>query len=384
VLTPGWAKFQISEYFYSKIRPKMDFVFHVSRVLIPKYLDVNCVLARCFFGFFSSVIIGFLLSPRIFAFLKEKKLHQIERGQDAVRELANMHKSKNGTPMMGGVAIFLSAIIPIVLFVKFNFHAILVLFVCILSGILGFADDFLKFSRRNVRGISGRKKLAIQFAISCAAFGALYLFHGNFVANVLGPFRFGGTPVLLLLVFTLVFFVLSGTSNAVNLADGLDGLALVCIIPNLVFYGIAAYVLDSGNFTACNTIHLRGVSELSVLLSCFCGSALVFLWYNAHPASVMMGDTGALMFGGLLGISALVLFVPFFLPLTGIIFVIEALSDIIQIGSIKLRHGRRVFLMAPLHHHFELSGSSEPKIVFRAGIITFIATALCMTYIFLC
>jgi phospho-N-acetylmuramoyl-pentapeptide-transferase len=188
--------------------------------------------------------------------------------------------------------------------------------------------------------------------------------------------------LLLPLVVVLVFFVLSGTGNAVNLTDGLDGLASVCIIPNFAFFGFVAYAVDVGMFPICDAVHFQGISELSVLLSCFCGATSVFLWHNAHPADIMMGDTGSMMLGGLLGVSALVLFMPFSLLLTGVIFLVEALSDIIQIGSMKLRHGKRVFLMAPLHHHFELSGISEPKIVFRAGIITFVSTILCGACLF--
>jgi phospho-N-acetylmuramoyl-pentapeptide-transferase len=363
----------------------MSPISHSLCIFILQHRYVDDTLIRCFIGFFLSTAVGFLLSPKIFASLKRKKLNQIERGHEIVRDLADLHKSKNGTPTMGGLVIFLCAIIPSFFLVRFNFYVILALFVCVSLGILGFVDDFLKFSRQNVRGVSWRKKLAVQFLVSCVAFEALYLFHGNSLINMLSRLHFECNVVPIFLIFVLIFFVISGTSNAVNLTDGLDGLASVCIVPNLIFFGIAAYVLDTGNlFSIREVSRLQGIGELSVMLSCFCGSALVFLWYNAHPASIIMGDTGALMLGGLIGISALMLFMPFSLLLTGIIFVIEALSDIIQVGSMKLRHGERVFLMAPLHHHFELSGISEPKIVFRAGIVTFIATVLCLVLLFLC
>jgi phospho-N-acetylmuramoyl-pentapeptide-transferase len=182
--------------------------------------------------------------------------------------------------------------------------------------------------------------------------------------------------------FALAFFVVSGTSNAVNLTDGLDGLASVCIIPNLAFFSVIGCIsVSKGLFSACRLSHIPGTGELAVMLSCFCGALLVFLWYNAQPASIIMGDTGSLMLGGLLAVSALVLRVPFYLLPTGGVFVIEVLSDIIQVGSKKLR-GKRVFLMAPIHHHFELAGVSETKIAYRAGIIPWILTALCALVLF--
>ncbi|MDR0715200.1 MAG: phospho-N-acetylmuramoyl-pentapeptide-transferase, partial [Puniceicoccales bacterium] len=202
---------------------------------------------------------------------------------------------------MGGVAIFLSAMIPIIFLVKFNLYVILALFVCVALGLLGFIDDFLKLSKKNVKGISGRKKLAIQLAVSAVVFVVLCRFHERDIVEML-PF-FGWCPkwIFTLIAFPFVFFVLAGTSNTVNLADGLDGLASVCVIPNFIFFAAAACISGSGSISSfCGFVYLPGTGDLAVILSCFCGALLVFLWYNAHPASIMMGDTGSLMLGGLL------------------------------------------------------------------------------------
>jgi phospho-N-acetylmuramoyl-pentapeptide-transferase len=337
---------------------------------------------KCVVGFLLSMVVGFFVSPKIFRFLGGKKLSQIERGREIVRDLADLHKEKSGTITMGGLAIFASAAASILLLVRFNAYVILALFVCISLGTLGLVDDFLKFSKKNTAGVSGKKKLAAQLAVASIVFAALHSFDGkNFTAML--PF-FGWCPewIFAFSAFTFAFFVVSGTSNAVNLTDGLDGLASVCVIPNLVFFSVIACISSSkGLSSAWGLGYIPGAGELAVMLSCFCGALLAFLWYNAQPASIIMGDTGSLMLGGLLAVSALALRVPFCLLLTGGIFVTEALSDIIQVGSKKLC-GKRVFLMAPIHHHFELSGVSETKIVYRAGIITWILTTLCAVILF--
>ncbi|MDR3273855.1 MAG: phospho-N-acetylmuramoyl-pentapeptide-transferase [Puniceicoccales bacterium] len=341
------------------------------------------MIARCVAGFLLSLVVGFFASPVTFAYLGRKKLNQIERGRDVIRDLADLHRGKNGTITMGGLAVFLSAAIPIIFLVKFNFYVILTLFVCMSLGALGFVDDFLKFSKRNTKGVSGRKKMAVQLVVAIVVFVTLYRFHGKDFVAMLPLFGRCSGWLFFPMVLAFIFCVIAGTSNSVNLTDGLDGLASVCVIPNLIFFGAMSCILGSEKLSGlCGFAPMPGIGELAVMLACFCGSLLVFLWYNAHPASVMMGDTGSLMLGGLLAVSALLLHMPFCLLLTGIIFVTEALSDIIQVGSKKLRHGKRVFLMAPIHHHFELSGVKETKIVARAGIITWVSTVICTVVLF--
>ncbi|MDR2720708.1 MAG: phospho-N-acetylmuramoyl-pentapeptide-transferase [Puniceicoccales bacterium] len=337
----------------------------------------ECVAARCIVGFLLSVVVGFFVSSKIFRFLGKKNLNQVERGREVVRDLADLHKRKNGTTTMGGFAIFVSAIISILLLAKLNAYVILALFVCISLGALGLVDDFLKFSKKNTAGISGKKKLALQLAVTAVVFVTLHSFNEKNFATMLPFFDWCPRWLFAFSAFAFAFFVISGTSNAVNLTDGLDGLASICVIPNLVFFSMIAYISGSEKLSLTYGFsYISGIGELAVMLSCFCGALLTFLWYNAQPATVIMGDTGSLMLGGLLAVSALALRVPFCLLLTGSVFVIEVLSDIIQVGSKKLR-GKRMFLMAPIHHHFELSGVSETKIVYRAGIITWISTVLC-------
>jgi phospho-N-acetylmuramoyl-pentapeptide-transferase len=333
-------------------------------------------------GFLLSVVVGFLISPRVFRFLGKKKLNQIERGREVVRDLADLHRSKSGAATMGGLAIFASAAVSILLLAKLNAFVILALFVCVSFGALGLADDLLKFLKKNTAGVSGKKKLAAQLVVTAAVFVALHLLGEKNFAAMLPFFHWCPKWLFTFAAFSFSFFVISGTSNAVNLTDGLDGLASACVIPNLVFFAVIACISGSEKLSsACGWNYIPGAGDLAVALSCFCGALLVFLWYNAYPASVIMGDTGSLMLGGLLAVSALALRMPFCLLLTGIVFVVEVLSDIIQVTSKKLR-GKRAFLMAPIHHHFELSGVSETKIVYRAGIITWVSTALCTAILF--
>lgn len=344
-------------------------------------------ITRCFLGFILSIIWGFFISPYIFSHIKKRSIGQIERGKEIVRDLADLHASKVGTPTMGGLAIFLSAFLPILLLVKFNFYVLTILFVCISFGFLGFADDFLKVSRKNTNGVKGRIKLLVQGIVSFSLFILIYIHFDNHIVSLTSPaIKFNSVTIvsfLLLLIF--VFFVLAGASNSVNVTDGLDGLASVSLLPNFIFFGILAIIIGSQNFSEIFGInYLPGADELAVIFACFTGALIVFLWYNSYPASVMMGDVGSLMLGGLLGAGALLLMKPFFLLLTGVIFVIEALSDIIQISSLKFRKKKGVFLMAPIHHHFELLGMCEQKIVVRAGLISMCACIIALIILVLC
>lgn len=311
--------------------------------------------------------------PCVLSFFKQKGIGQIERDQSIVRDLAKLHAAKSGTPTLGGVAILLSVILPILILVDLNFYTKSALLVSLSFGCLGFLDDVLKLYKRNIWGIRGKCKLVCGAIFTIGLFGAMYTRYSSDIMLLLKPVLTIETANLpaLMLIGVFMFFVLVGTSNAVNLSDGLDGLATVSILPNFLFFGILA--LFSGSECLASIFNLKflpGVEELAVIFSCFIGALIVFLWYNCWPSSIMMGDTGALMLGGLLGAAALLLLQPFFLLLTGVIFVTEALSDIIQVSSYKFRQGKRVFLMAPIHHHFELSGMSEQKIVARAGLIS--------------
>lgn len=329
---------------------------------------------RCLWGCLVSIFCGFCVFPRVLHFFQQKNFGQVEREKNLVGKLAELHADKAGTPTFGGVAILLSVILPIFLFAKLNFYVNTALITALGFGLLGFADDFLKLYKRNIWGIRGKYKLVCEAILTLGLFSAMYFKYGEDIGCLLSPVLnikdINFLSLFLILIFS--FFVLTGTSNAVNITDGLDGLASITLLPNFAFFAILALFSGSECLSSVFSVHfLPGIEELAVVFSCFIGGLVVFLWYNSWPSSVMMGDTGSLMLGGLLGAGALLLIQPFFLLLTGVIFVLEALSDILQVSSCKLRKGRRLFLMAPVHHHFELSGIKEQKIVARAGLISF-------------
>ncbi len=342
---------------------------------------------RCLIGFWLSVLFGFCVFHYILPILQKKNINQIERDQSIIRDLAKVHVSKTGTPTLGGIMILLSVIFPILLLAKLNFYVVTTLVICFSFCFLGLLDDFFKLYKRNIKGICGKHTLFYEGILTFILLITMYIKYGDKIGSLLLPVLdiSNISYVWLTLLGIFIFFVLVGTSNAVNLTDGLDGLATISLLPNFVFFGILALISGSECLSSIFNAHfLPGVEELAVVFSCFIGGLINFLWYNSYPSSIMMGDTGSLMLGGLLGVGALLLMKPFFLLLTGIIFVLEVLSDILQVGSFKFRRGKRIFLMAPLHHHFELSGVCEPKIVARAGLISFLMFTIALFLLVLC
>jgi phospho-N-acetylmuramoyl-pentapeptide-transferase len=252
--------------------------------------------------------------------------------------------------------------------------------------IVGFTDDFLKISKKNSKGLSGRYKLLGQLFATALALALLIGPLGESLTGVHGKAVGSSLEMLELWVpfykdmvfsnitivgaFILFLFTLTGSSNAINLTDGLDGLAIGCTVTVALTYGIMSYA--SGNFVISEYLRISwvpGTGELTVVCAALLGGSLAFLWYNAHPAEMFMGDTGSLAIGGLVGIIALMIHQPFTLIIVGGIFVIEAGSVIIQVVSFKSR-GKRVFLMSPIHHHFELKGWKETKVVIRFWILS--------------
>lgn len=254
----------------------------------------------------------------------------------------------------------------------------LALMVYIVLTLLGFCDDFLKISRRNSRGLPGRIKMTIQGILTVTVFAILWTHSPEcqesyrelwfpFVKHPL----WSGIPWWFMVVF--LFFVLAGTSNAINLTDGIDGLAIGCTLMTVLFFSIMAYL--TGNVVASKYLclsYVPGGGELAILCAALAGSCLVFLWYNIYPAEIFMGDTGSLAIGGLVGMIAFLTKQAFLLVIVGAVFVAEALSVILQVASFKWRSGKRIFKMAPLHHHFELSGIPEHKLVVRFWILSFL------------
>ncbi len=302
------------------------------------------------------------------------KLGQPVRTAEEVHKLAALHGGKGGTPTMGGVLILASVIISVGLWARPDNPFIwMTMFVFISLGVLGFCDDFAKVKRKNSAGVSARVKLLAQFGVAVA--GVLILFvHQDtslYIREFYIPFLkepivkdMGWIGVLALPV------VIVACSNAVNLTDGLDGLAAGCTISVAMTYGVFAYA--AGNVVASNYLNVPNnvhAGEVAIICAALVGAGMGFLWFNCHPARVFMGDTGSLAIGGLLGAVAICCKQELVLIIVGGVFVAEALSVILQVGSFKLR-GKRIFKMAPLHHHFELMGWKESKVITRFWIVS--------------
>ena len=326
-----------------------------------------------------AVLLGFLFTavpgPAVIRFLKHMDFRQAER-----QEGPPSHLKKTGTPTMGGVFLLLGWLLAALLCVREGFSLVLpVLLVMVLCGLMGFLDDFIKISTGTSMGLLPYQKVLLQFVISLLA--AFWLYRSESVGSIIRlPFS-GKSWDMGVFYIPFALFVLMGTMNAVNLTDGLDGMAagtslLVELALTVLFsllveeQGFAGWSLQSANYGGMATFSTVGT-----------GALLGFLLFNAYPARIFMGDTGSLALGGTIAMGALVSRSVLLLPLMGICFVLSVLSVIVQVSSYKLRKGKRVFKMAPLHHHFELLGVSEPKITALYMILTGVCCALSI-YIF--
>jgi phospho-N-acetylmuramoyl-pentapeptide-transferase len=316
------------------------------------------------FAFFLTLLIG----PRIIAWLKIKQ----REGQPIREDGPESHLlTKKGTPTMGGLMFLLSACITTILWADVgNPYVWVVLLVTIGYGAIGFGDDFLKLTKRNTKGLPGRVKLLAQLVIGAAASAiVIWVAPEPLSTGLAVPFF---KEVLLPLGWFFLPFatlVMMGSSNAVNLTDGLDGLAIVPVMMAAATLGFIAYLAGNANFSEYLQLHhVAGAGELAVFCGALCGAGLGFLWFNAPPAMVFMGDTGSLSMGGALGAIAVITKHELVLAIIGGLFVLETISVIVQVISFKTT-GRRVFRMAPLHHHFEKKGWAEPTIVIRFWII---------------
>lgn len=321
---------------------------------------------------FTSLIISFLIGPSMITWLK-KKQHE---GQPIRKDGPESHLlTKQGTPTMGGVMMLLSVGVSTVLWADLTNHYVwIVLFVTFGYGLLGFMDDFLKVTKRNTVGVRGKMKIICQIAIALTA--VLWVQHvadPKHTSHLALPFF---KDVLLNLGWFYIPFmivVIIGASNAVNLTDGLDGLAIVPIMIAAACFGVISYLVGHAAFAEYLQIHaVANAGELSVFCASIIGAGLGFLWFNAPPAKVFMGDTGSLAFGGSLGAISVVTKHEIVLAIIGGLFVMEAVSVIIQVYYFKMTGGKRFFGMAPIHHHFEKKGWSEPTIVIRFWIIAVI------------
>ncbi len=323
---------------------------------------------RAAYAAITALVIAFVLGPWLIARLRDWNL-----GQQIREEGPESHQTKAGTPTMGGLLIVAATVVPTLLWANLSNHCIWVMiFTTVSLGALGFLDDYLHVVRRRRQGLLGRWKLAGQLLVG-ALVGIFIVWSRPFgehaVTATSVPFL--KTAVLDFGIFYIPFvaMVVTGASNAVNLADGLDGLAVGLIVPPAIAFGGLAYL--SGNAVFANYLNLPFLAqsgELTVYAAALVGASLGFLWFNAHPAQVFMGDTGSLALGGSLGVLAVLVKRELLLVIVGGIFVAETLSVMIQVLSFRYRR-KRVFRMAPLHHHFELKGWPETRVVIRFWII---------------
>lgn len=368
----------------------------------------------------TSLMLSIFLGPRFI-----KKLYELKIGQsirtDECPLLGQLHQKKKDTPTMGGALILFSMLISMFLWMDFtNIFTLILLLTTLVLGLLGARDDYLKLKYKNSKGISGKKKLFIQAIVGGLL--AIYLLNPT-LANTLKMGKWFQPPIIKEQIFTkassdtitslnsieaksvqspvslkdfasriyIPFFkepltsftgiftvvaalfiicVVTGSSNAVNLTDGLDGLAAGCLIMVASCLALIAFISNNIDLAGyLNILYIEGSGEIAIYLSAFVGACIGFLWYNGYPAQVFMGDTGSLPLGGVLGVSAVLLKREFLLAIIGGIFVAEALSVILQVASYKLRDKKRIFLCSPLHHHFEYKGWPETKVVIRFWII---------------
>lgn len=349
--------------FYSLFYPLKEYsiVFNVFR-----YITFRAVCASVT-AFLLCVIIG----PYCIQWLKSFNLIASTKREHAP-QLEQFQSGKGMVPTMGGLLIVLSVVMSNLLWANLdNKYMILILMVVVFLGLVGFIDDFLKISRGNSKGLPARVKLIGQVLIG--VFLGIYLYcDADFEKVLYVPFFKSLTIYLGIFMIAFIAFVIVATSNALNLTDGLDGLAIGCSIFVVGTFGIIAYVTGNYNFSNyLNISYIEGSGELAVFCASMIGAGVGFLWFNCHPAEVFMGDTGSLALGGAIGAVAILIKNELILIIVGGIFVIEALSVILQVAFFKST-GKRLFLMAPFHHHLQLKGWAESKVTTRLWIISFI------------
>lgn len=357
----------------------LEFLFPLS-VIYPEIFGVLNVIKyisfRSAMAAVTAVIVGIWAGPYFIAWLVQMKIGQTIRGE-GVKALYDKHKDKAGTPTMGGTLILASLTAATLLWGDLSNPLVWTCLIVTLSlGALGFVDDYTKLVKKEYKGIRAKQKLWVQMGIGLAVGIVLYNFnpvhpvHGNdlsmlFLKNMFLP--------LGILYIPFVALYLTSFSNAVNLTDGLDGLASGCIVISSLAFAAVTYVVGRADWSGYLMIqHVPLSGEITVFVLALAGATLAFLWFNAHPAQVFMGDTGSLALGGAIGTIAILIKQELLLVIIGAVFVAEAASVMIQVGSYKYRNKKRVFLMAPLHHHFEMLGWKETQIVVRFWILAFL------------
>jgi len=348
------------------------------RDLVSGFNLFRYITFRAAYAVVTALVISIWFGPAIIAALKRRQI-----GEKIRREGPKTHYAKEGTPTMGGLIVLLAVLVPTLLWADLtNRYIQLILVVTAGMGLIGFIDDYYKAVRKQAKGLVARKKLAGQLILGLALGVILFTWPPSPEFSTTStdvPFFKNLALYLGVLFIPFVLLVVAATSNAVNLTDGLDGLAIgLCGIAFVAFAGIA-YVSGRSDFSRYLAIsYLPGAGELTIYCAATLGACLGFLWFNAHPAEVFMGDTGALALGGALGTMAILTKKEILLLILGGVFAVEALSVILQVGYFKWT-GKRIFRMAPLHHHFELLGWPEPKVVVRFWIVGAICALLTLS-----
>jgi len=320
---------------------------------------------RSIYAFTTALVIAIVFGPKVIAWLTKVKCGQ------TIHEDVKAHQCKAGTPTMGGLLMMLSIVVSVLLWADLtNEYVWMTLLVFIGFGAIGFWDDYLKVVRRHNKGLSAKGKLIGQVAIAAAAVGML-MADPDFSTRLAVPFFKNFQPDLGIFYLPFALLVIVGASNGVNLTDGLDGLAIGPTVVAAGMFALFVYVAGhAGIARYLQVMPVSGVGEVTVFCAALVGAGLGFLWFNAYPAQVFMGDVGSLSLGGALGFVAVACKQELILLIVGGVFVLETLSVILQVGYFKFSGGKRIFRMAPLHHHFELKGIPESKIIIRFWILS--------------
>ncbi len=361
-------------------------VLHIGPFRIFRYLTF-----RTAFASLTALFIGLVIGPAVV-----RRLHDFQIGQYIREDGPQAHLKKAGTPTMGGILIVVATLVPTLLWADLSNRFIWIAVLAMLAfGSIGFADDYLKVIHRRNLGLTARAKIGYQFLVAFLIAATLIglqkyaLYSTRLIVPFAKQFRPDLVianlqhthlwPIAFLPFFFFVALVLVGSTNAVNLTDGLDGLAIGCTVIAAGALTVLTYVSGHAQFADyLGLSKMPQVSEMTIFCGSMVGSAIGFLWYNAHPAEVFMGDVGSLALGGAIGTVAVIIKQELLLPFIGGVFVIEAISVILQVGSYKLRK-KRIFKMAPIHHHFELLGWSESKVIVRFWIASLVFALFALT-----
>ena len=341
----------------------------ISAFNVFRYITFRAILA-----ILTALIICFFCGPWVI-----RKLQQLQVKQYIRDDGPSAHLAKEGTPTMGGTLILSAIFISVFFWADLtNFYIWVILLVAAGFGLIGFADDYRKLTRKNSKGLRMREKMLYQVIVALVASLLLY-YYPTFKTTVSVPFFKDVAPDLGGLYILLAIFVIVGTSNAVNLTDGLDGLAIGPVLISAGTFMVLAYLTGHVKIASYLQIpYVSGSGELSIFCGAMVGASMGFLWYNTYPAQMFMGDTGSVALGAALGAAAVITKQEILLAMVGGLFVLETLSVIFQVASYKLRR-KRIFRMAPLHHHFELKGWAEPKVIVRFWIITFFLALIALS-----